>query len=250
MSLSKDHAGHAESDRFDAVAGALERLRGIHDLQEPLDAILQRFAESAREAIDGADEVSVMTLDGDAMRTAAATDERVVRIDDAQYAAGDGPCLEAARTEQPVRALVREARERWPDFADAAERLGVRSYLSAPLLIDEEHDGELLGALDVYGRTDGAFDPLDTALLRFLTLAASAVISTWRRLRQAREMIDQLDEALTSRAEIEQAKGALMALNKISADEAFARLVKLSQDSNIKLRDLSRQLLVSLHDDS
>ncbi|WP_034267325.1 ANTAR domain-containing response regulator [Haloechinothrix halophila] len=246
--MSSENVGHTESDRFDAVAGALERLRGIHDVRESLDAVLQQFAESARDTIDGADAVSVTTLDGDEPRTAAATDLRVVQIDEAQYAAGDGPCLEAARTKQPVRALVREARERWPEFVGAAERLGVRSYLSAPLLIDAEGDSELVGALDVYGWTDGAFDPLDTALLRILTLAASATISTWHRLRRAREVIDQLDEALTSRAEIEQAKGVLMALNKISADEAFARLVKLSQDSNVKLRDLSRQLLVSLRE--
>lgn len=246
MSPDNDRAGHTSSDRFDAVAGALERLRGLHDVRESLDVVLQRFAESARDAIDGADAVSVTTLDGDTPSTVAATDERVVQIDEAQYAAGDGPCLEAARTKQPVRALVREARERWPDFAAAAERLDVRSYLSAPLLIDEENDAELVGALDVYGCTDGAFDPLDTTLLRLLTLAASATISMWGRLQQARDVIDQLDEALLSRAEIEQAKGVVMALNKISADEAFARLVKMSQDSNIKLRDLSRELLASL----
>lgn len=248
MAAVNEGSGHTASDRFDAVAGALERLRGLHDVYAPLDVVLQRLAESAREAIDGAEAVSVTTLEGDKARTAAATDEQVVQIDEAQYAAGDGPCLEAARTKQPVRALVREARERWPDFAAAAERLDVRSYLSAPLLIDEEEDGELVGALDVYGSTDGAFDPLDTGLLRLLTLAASATISTWGRLQQAREVIDQLDEALLSRAEIEQAKGVVMALNKISADEAFERLVKMSQDSNIKLRDLSRQLLASLRD--
>ncbi|MPZ01008.1 MAG: ANTAR domain-containing protein [Actinophytocola sp.] len=246
MPASNEHLGQAESARFDAAAGALERLRGLHAVHEPLDAVLHRLAESARDAIDGADAVSVTRLDGDTPRTAAATDERVVEIDEAQYAVGDGPCLEAARTKQPVRTQVRGARERWPDFAAAAERLGVRSYLSAPLLIDEENDGELVGALDVYGGEDGAFDPLDTALLRMLTLAASAVISTWGRLQRARDLIDQLDEALLSRAEIEQAKGVIMALNKISADAAFDRLVRMSQDSNTKLRDLSRQLLASL----
>ncbi len=248
MASGNERSGQTASDRFDAVAGALERLRGLHDVHASMDVVLQRFAEFARDAIDGADAVSVTTLDGDTPRTAAATDDRVVQIDEAQYAAGDGPCLEAARTKQPVRALVREARERWPDFAAAAERLDVRSYLSAPLLIDEENNGELVGALDVYGCTDGAFDPLDTALLRLLTLAASATISTWGRLQQARELIDQLDEALLSRAEIEQAKGVVMALNKISAEEAFERLVKMSQDSNTKLRDLSHQLLASLRD--
>lgn len=246
MVSANESPGQTESTRFDAVAGALERLHDLHAVHEPLDAVLQRLAKSARDVIDGADAVSVTRLEDDKACTAAATDERVVQIDEAQYAVGDGPCLEAARTKQPVRALVHEARERWPDFAEAAERLGVRSYLSAPLLIDEDGDGELVGALDVYGQTDNAFDPLDTGLLWVLTIAASSTIGIWGRLRQARDVIDQLDEALTSRAEIDQAKGVLMALHAISAEEAFERLVKMSQDSNTKLRDLSRQLLTSL----
>lgn len=248
---SSTHDGPARAsapghDRFDAVAGALERLRGIHEIHQPLETVLQRLAELARDGIEGADSVSVTTVDDDHPRTAAATDERLVEIDRVQYAVGDGPCLEAARTKQPVRALVREARERWPDFADAAENLGVRAYLSAPLLIETDNDGELVGALDVYSRTDKVFDPVDTGLLRVLTLAASAVISNWRHLQEARESIGQLEEALTSRAEIEQAKGVLMALHRISADEAFQRLVELSQNSNTKLRELSSQLLASL----
>lgn len=39
-----------------------------------------------------------------------------------------------------------------------------------------------------------------------------------------------------------------MALTKVSAGAAFARLVKLSQGANVKLRDLSHQLLASLRE--
>ena len=41
-----------------------------------------------------------------------------------------------------------------------------------------------------------------------------------------------------SRDIIGQAKGILMALNKLTADEAFAVLVRTSQHSNRKLRDI------------
>lgn len=250
MVLTRDDGSRRDTtsptDRVDAVADALERLRTTQAAEQPLEAILQRLAELAVEAVDGADAVSVTTLDADPARTAAATDYEVVEIDRVQYAVGDGPCLEAARTKRPVRALVQEARERWPDFAKAAEKLDVRAYVSAPLVIEGTTGDELVGALNVYGSTDGAFDPVDTMLLRVLTVAASAAISNWQRWRDASEQIEHLENALTSRAEIDQAKGALMALHGVSADEAFHRLVRHSQETNTKLKELSRQFLASL----
>jgi AmiR/NasT family two-component response regulator len=53
-------------------------------------------------------------------------------------------------------------------------------------------------------------------------------------------LVANLETALTSRAVIDQAKGILMARLDIDADEAFARLAKLSSRLNVKLRDLAR----------
>ncbi|WIX82849.1 ANTAR domain-containing protein [Amycolatopsis carbonis] len=53
----------------------------------------------------------------------------------------------------------------------------------------------------------------------------------------------QLRQALQSRGVIEQAKGVLMAQRCCGADEAFAVLVKLSQDTNVKLCDVARAFL-------
>ncbi|EOD57202.1 ANTAR domain-containing protein [Amycolatopsis vancoresmycina] len=49
----------------------------------------------------------------------------------------------------------------------------------------------------------------------------------------------QLREALSSRAVIEQAKGMVMLVRGCSAAEAFAVLVAVSQQSNVKLRDVA-----------
>ncbi|MBA3800243.1 MAG: ANTAR domain-containing protein [Geodermatophilaceae bacterium] len=53
----------------------------------------------------------------------------------------------------------------------------------------------------------------------------------------------QLEEAFASRAEIDQAKGIIMARHGCSADEAFARLVTVSRNTNTKLSDLSARLV-------
>ena len=54
---------------------------------------------------------------------------------------------------------------------------------------------------------------------------------------------DQLRSALTSRATIDQAKGILMAEHGCSPEVAFGRLVKMSQDANVPLRDVARAIV-------
>ena len=55
--------------------------------------------------------------------------------------------------------------------------------------------------------------------------------------------IDQLKEALTSRATIDQAKGILMARHGVDPDEAFRLLVRMSNDTNVRLADVARALV-------
>lgn len=55
----------------------------------------------------------------------------------------------------------------------------------------------------------------------------------------AQRTAEQLREALDSRAIIDQAKGILMALRQISAEEAFALLVEQSQRENVKVREVA-----------
>jgi two-component system, response regulator / RNA-binding antiterminator len=54
---------------------------------------------------------------------------------------------------------------------------------------------------------------------------------------------EQLREALTSRATIDQAKGILMAEHHCSPDEAFALMVRLSNDTNVRLADVASALV-------
>ena len=57
--------------------------------------------------------------------------------------------------------------------------------------------------------------------------------------------LDGLRVALESRLVIGQAQGLLMARHSTSSDKAFAVLVRLSQQSNVKLRDLAAQLVAA-----
>jgi AmiR/NasT family two-component response regulator len=55
-----------------------------------------------------------------------------------------------------------------------------------------------------------------------------------------------LSELASSRAVIDQAKGVLIAAYGISADQAFDRLVRRSQEANVKLRHIANQFLAAM----
>ncbi|MFE6616392.1 ANTAR domain-containing protein [Amycolatopsis sp. NPDC057786] len=58
------------------------------------------------------------------------------------------------------------------------------------------------------------------------------------RRQQSRDRSSQPETALRSRAEIDQAKGIIMAVHGCGADEAFPKLVKRSQHRNVELNRL------------
>ncbi|MEV4049786.1 GAF and ANTAR domain-containing protein [Amycolatopsis sp. NPDC049688] len=225
--------------RVDDVTGALERLSADLEQGEELPVVLQRLCRQVVRAVPDTDMASITLLDDGSPYTATSTGEAALRIDQAQYEADEGPCLEAARTGRIQRVKVGEAARRWPAFTAAAGDDAVTSYLSAPLFIERQYHG----SLNLYGTDGDGFDSLDAALLELYTTAAEAALRSARSSQHALATVEELRTALTSRAVIDQAKGILMVLYRISADEAFARLVKQSQDTNVKLRDVAERFV-------
>lgn len=231
--------------RLGTTADAIADLRDVFAAEEPLTDVLRRVAHTAARAIPDADAVSITAVNGDARSTPASTDERIAVLDHLQQESGQGPCIQSAEGREPVRVQIATA-HRWPEFVEEAKRLGVRACLSAPLLVGED-EPELVGSLNVYSYTASAFDPFDEGLMQLYTVTAGQAITNARRWQQTRDTVTNLERALVSRAEIDQAKGALMAMHGCTADEAFQRLVSGSQEQNTKLYEVARQLLAWLH---
>jgi GAF domain-containing protein len=228
--------------RLDSVAADLAALAKILDEEEDLGRVLQRSVEQVTRGVPGADMASVTVMRGDRGETAASSEERVWAIDSDQYAAGDGPCLEAARTGEIVRVGVEEAHERWPEFARSARAAGVESYLACPLIIGEE----FAGSLNLYSEKPHGFGELDVALLRVYMTAAVAAIANARRVAEARKLAEGLKTAMDSRAVIDQARGVLMGRRGISAEQALEELSRQSQNTNVKLRVIAARVLESV----
>lgn len=228
-------------ERLDEVTNSLSDLSKVLGREEDVGRALQRSVEQVTRAIPGADMASASVLrDGETVaETVASSSERVWAIDADQYAADEGPCLDAARTGRIVRVSVEQARERWPEFSRSARAAGVESYLSAPLSIDEK----FAGSLNLYSEQAHGFGDLDEALLRVYTAAVASAIANGRRYAEARTLAEQLGRALDSRAVIDQARGILMATRGITAQQAFDEMVRESQNTNVKLREIAARLV-------
>jgi GAF domain-containing protein len=132
------------------------------------------------------------------------------------------------------------ADDRWPDYPRVAEH-GNLSSLSVPLDIDT--DEQVTGALNIYARRPDAFDEASRSVAtRFAPYAAVAAGNLYA-YQSARDMADNLQAALESRAVIDQAKGILMERYKLTADRAFQLLARASMDSNRKVRDIADDLV-------
>ncbi|MFF7600945.1 ANTAR domain-containing protein [Streptomyces mirabilis] len=61
---------------------------------------------------------------------------------------------------------------------------------------------------------------------------------------ELREEVDQLKEAVTSHATVDQAIGMMVALGRMSPDQGWAVLREVSQHTNVKLRTVAEMILV------
>jgi GAF domain-containing protein len=211
----------------------------------PLGETLDRIAGHAKAGVPHADAVGMTLVDenGRATRTQIFTDELSPDVDQAQYDEDTGPCLDALRIGHVIRVedtAGTEAAERWPAFSKRAQDCSVTSTLSVPLDVS----GARIGVMNMYGQ-GAPFSEEDEANAKVFATQAAAVLVNTRTYWGAFDLASGLQAALETRGIIEMAKGKIMGMNRCSADEAFAMLVKVSQRENRKLRDVARQIVES-----
>ena len=216
----------ALAQRLSELARSLEHEA---DLQDTLDGIVH----AAVGTVPGVEHVSISAIrQRREVETRAATGDLPRALDQAQYDAGEGPCLHTLYEQQTVTIPDAAAERRWPGFTARAAGLGIGSMLAVQLFVE----GEDLGALNLSSSATGAFDDeSERVALLFASHAAVAMVGAQQQHR--------LREAIGSRDLIGQAKGILMERFKITGDQAFRLLVKASQDRNRKLAEIAGDLV-------
>jgi len=226
-------------DLDEAAADAFEALATYVVSERSVDGALQLIVDLAGPSIGGAEAVGISLKRGNSVVTAVSSTPRVLAVDFLQYECGSGPCLQAMTDGemQLVNSLLTD--DRWPEFTNKALYEGVQSVAAYPL----RSQREVFGALNVYSPREDAFDEDALAIGEVFAARASALLLNATKYEEAAQLASQLEEALQSRAVIDQAKGILMEREKISADEAFEHLKLLSQRTNVKVRELAHRIV-------
>jgi GAF domain-containing protein len=222
-------------------AEALERLGRLSLRELSMDSLLQTVADLTKAVMPGNPETSVLLLVKDRPSTVVSTGSLATDLDERQYEEGHGPCLHAARTGEVTEIADTRADDRWPDYTPRAVEHGNLSSLSIPLAIDP--DAQVTGALNIYARRPDAFDEASRSVATRFAPYATVAAGNLYAYQSARDMADNLQTALESRAVIDQAKGILIERYKLTPDAAFQLLARASMTANRKLRDIADDLV-------
>jgi GAF domain-containing protein len=218
---------------------AFAELAKITLADHSLAHVMEKVATLAKRTIPGASEVSVTLLNRGHASTVAFTGQLAIDLDERQYDKGYGPCLDCIDGGEPVRIDSMSTEQRWAGWTREASKYGAGSSLSIPVPVQRE----VAAALNIYSVEEQAFDDDATELALTFAAYAGVALANMHLYEAQGQVAEQLQAAMQSRAVIEQAKGILMGERRCNADEAFNILVRLSQETNRKLREVAEALV-------
>jgi GAF domain-containing protein len=218
-------------DLDDLARRLAEAARGLQEQTDP-QHVLDRVVSLAVAMVPGADEATItMVRARRHVYSAAATGDLARWFDVLQNETGEGPCLDAMWQQQTTRVNDLGTDPRWPVLGPRAAERGVGSMLCLQLFVHED----TLGALDLLAHQKSAFTDESEHIGLLLASHAAIAVADAQKLGHAAI-------ALVNRDLIGQAKGILMERFKITGDQAFDVLAKVSQDTNRKLYVVAEDL--------
>jgi GAF domain-containing protein len=234
-----------EARTIDPVAyvSSLEELAGLLLEDRTLFDLLEHVLVLTARAVEASVAVSVTVVGDDGGHTtAAASSDDARTVDDAQYAFGEGPCVEALHTGEEQRFDDLTELERWPRFRHEALSLGFRSVLAVPLRAGQH----VVGCLNVFAAAGDALGEEDREVARRIAAPVASALANARAHRRVQRLTVQLQETLEGRAVVERAKGALMAHTGCSEAEATERLHAATDAGERSVTEVAGALLDDL----
>lgn len=224
------------------TAELLEQLRRPAQSTDNLLDVLDRACRQAVRLIGDAHWAGVSAHFDRAPFTAAYTEQQVLVVDEGQYEQGDGPCMEAVRTDRQVAMTLEEVSALWPHLTAAAADAGVRSFLAMPL----HAGGGPVGSLNLYSTHPGGLRLPDPDLLDVLTELIDSALQDYLSIQPLQTRAEQLRAALTERTSINTAVGVLMAKTKLDRQDATHLLHTGSEQLGVPVAKVAA-LIVAEH---
>jgi GAF domain-containing protein len=225
----------------DELAGVFARMSGLLLSEETVETSLSLLSSLAQESVTGSCGAGISVIEGGHRVSSGSTDDRVREADARQYELDEGPCLAAAAMREVVRVDDVRQERRWPRWSDAADALGLRAALSAPLVAGNAG----LGAIKVYADRPGVFDGRSEQLLTLFAAQAAFLVANVQSHDRARRLSEGMWQAVRDRDLVSLAKGVLMGRHAVDEDTALRMLLSRSQEQGAVLTDAARAVVDS-----
>ena len=212
------------------------KLAGLVYVSDDFDEVFGAIVRAAPDLVVGCDHASLMLRRRGRYETVAASDEMARTIDGYERELGEGPCVDAIADAQVFLDPDLTNGSPWPRLSERVlAQTTVRGMAGFRLQVGTE----VTGALNLFSDTAGALteESVDQGIVLASFVTVALIASTQR------ETAESLRAGLLSNREIGKAMGLMMAFHKITDDEAFAMLRSASQDMNIKLVEVARQVV-------
>jgi GAF domain-containing protein len=175
-------------------------------------------------------------------RFVTAAVEAIARLERVQEDHQLGPCVDAVTTAQPITVSdldVGDTGQRWPDYSNAAKTAGIRAVAGIPMLAE----GSAVGAVNLYCKEPRIWPAEDLRAASVFANIATSYLVHASAARQHQRTAEQLQQALSTRLIIEQAKGVLATQGEIDMDEAFLLLRKHARNHGLRIHDVARAVV-------
>lgn len=216
------------SDFLEEFAQMALELNEEGTVDETVDRVLQYALKAVSCGYAG-----IMVVHGrKRIETAAATAPLVAEIEAIQTECGEGPDLDVLEDRYSVLVTDTRTETRWPTWARCVAERGIRSLLSVRLYTSSS----TVGTLNLYDEAPNRFDVADQDVAHVLARHAAVALSHARQT-------ENLWQAIDARKRVGQAQGMLMERYQLSEDQAFAVLLRYSQNNNMKLREVAERLI-------
>jgi GAF domain-containing protein len=237
-----EKAGTGASSREQALADTFVALADTmvddYDVVELLDQLVHACVDVLGVSAAG------LLLDDQKGNLAlvASSSEETRLLELFQLQNNEGPCLDCVRTGTAVTSGdLDEDRARWPLFVPAAAMAGFRSVAAVPLRLRDQ----VIGGLNLFMDSPREVPPRDRKVAQALADVATIGIVQQRSLHRSHVLSEQLQNALTSRIAIEQAKGVLAERGELTMDAAFDVLRRYARDHNLRLTEVANAVVTA-----
>jgi ANTAR domain-containing protein len=223
--LPIEHLGHEAAELLSLTNGSEARS-------------LNRLAELAAWQVPACAGAHAAVWRNSEVTGTAATHPDLAELADLQLGLGRGPLVTAADEGLPVSCPDTLAETRWPEYAQAALRRGVRCSVH---LVRELPHGVLV--LSLSGVRPGVLDAQSHPMADTLAAFGGAMLANATAYGQARRTASQLKDAVVARSVVDQAKGILMHAFGCGAEDALRRLRRESQRRHIKVTEVAAEIV-------